>query len=72
MSKLFAVFLKALHRTEIVALAIVIAYDSLLLRNIHTAYRIAVCHCIGFSFSRRLRSRFLCCGQRENNAVTNV
>jgi len=42
MLKLFPVFFKAIHRTEIVALAVVITDDGLLFRHVDPTDRITV------------------------------
>lgn len=72
MVELFAVFFKTIHRTEIVALPVVITDYGLLFRYVDPTDGITVSYRVGPPVSKRFCLRFLCSGQREENAVPNI
>jgi len=72
MIKPFAVFFETIHRTEIVPLAGVVTNNSLFIRYVDSANRIAVGLFTGTAAPCGFCWRFIGRGQRDNNAVAYV
>ena len=72
MVELITIFLKTIHRAEIVPLAVMPADDSIFIGYVDTADRVAVCLLGGIPVLWSFFQRFFWGGQRENNPVADV